>query len=172
MLKKQTDPKRPQLADTIQKIPSGHGTYALVYRCDTPFAAVAGKLGPVSFATGHWVYVGSAFGPGGLKARLNHHLIPSLRPHWHLDYVKHALTPLEIWLTTDSDKHEHAWASDLWHLKGASCPIAGFGASDCACRAHLIHLRRQPSFVGLKRRIGITIQGVLVRIPILSQHAG
>ena len=172
MPKKQTDHKGPQLADTIQKIPSDHGTYALIYRCDTPFEAVAGKLGPVSFTTGHWVYVGSAFGPGGLKARLNHHLTPSLRPHWHLDYVKHALTPLEIWLTTDRVKHEHAWASDLGHLKGASCPIAGFGASDCTCRTHLIHLRRQPGFAGWKRRIGSTIQGVVIRIPMIVQHAG
>lgn len=171
MPKKQTDHKEP-LADTIQKIPSGHGTYALIYRCDTPFEAVAGKLGTVSFTTGHWVYVGSAFGPGGLKTRLKHHLTPSLRPHWHLDYVKHALPPLEIWLSTDSVKHEHAWASDLWHLKGARCPIFKFGASDCSCRAHLIHLRRQPSFTGFKMRIGKTIQGDLIRIPIIIPNAG
>jgi len=172
MPKRQTDHKNPPLAPIIQKIPPALGTYALIYRCDTPFQAVAGKLGPVSFSSGHWIYVGSAFGPGGLKSRLNHHLTPSARPHWHLDYVKQALLPLEIWLTTDTVKQEHAWASDLWHLKGATCPIAGFGASDCACRAHLIHLRHLPRFAAFKKRIAKTVQGVVIRIPIIIQHTG
>lgn len=158
--------------DMTQRIPPDHGTYALIYRCDVPFQAVAGKLGPVSFAAGHWIYIGSAFGPGGLKSRLTHHLKPAVRPHWHLDYVKHALIPIEIWLTTDPLKQEHAWASDLWHLKGASCPIAGFGASDCTCRAHLIHLRRQPGFNGFSKRIRKTTQGDLMRIPIMVQRVG
>ena len=43
-----------------------HGTYALMFKCATPFQAVAGKFGPVFLSTGYWIYVGSAFGPGGL----------------------------------------------------------------------------------------------------------
>ena len=153
MIKKQTLNQKPLMADMIQRIPPDHGTYALIYRCDAPFQAKVGKLGPVSFSTGYWIYIGSAFGPGGLKSRLGHHLKPSPRPHWHLDYVKHALRPVEIWLTTNPTIQEHTWANDLSQLRGATCPITGFGASDCTCRAHLIHLHRRPGFTGFKKRM-------------------
>lgn len=134
-----------------------HGTYALVFQCATPFDAVAGKLGPIFLATGYWIYVGSAFGPGGLRSRLNHHLKPSRRPHWHLDYIKNALRPLEIWTTTDAAQREHDWAMGFSTQRGASRPIAGFGATDCACRSHLIHLPRRPSFSSFKKQIGTVI---------------
>lgn len=120
------------------------GTYALVFLCETPFDAVIGKIGSIHITSGYWVYVGSAFGPGGLRARLSHHLRPSPRPHWHLDYIKGALHPLEIWTTDDDVKRECNWAGGFSALKGATLPIAGFGASDCSCRSHLIHLPRRP----------------------------
>jgi Uri superfamily endonuclease len=82
-----------------------------------------------------------------------HHLKPSTRPHWHLDYIKNALDPVEIWTTTDGRKREHDWAGMLMRLKGASLPIIGFGATDCACRSHLIHLPQRPGFTVFKRRV-------------------
>jgi Uri superfamily endonuclease len=165
VLNKQIEDRDQVLANTIQTIPLSPGTYALVYRCDAPFQAVAGKLGPVCLSPGHWIYIGSAFGAGGLKSRLRHHLKPSPRPHWHLDYIKHGLKPVEIWLTTDGVKQEHAWATVMSGLKGATCPIAGFGASDCTCRSHLIHLRRRPGFTGFNKRIRKTFTHGLMRIP-------
>jgi Uri superfamily endonuclease len=117
-----------------------------MFRCETPFQTVTGRLGSICIAPGYWVYVGSAFGPGGLRARLTHHLSPSVRPHWHLDYIKTALHPVEIWATTNAVKREHEWAGVFSTLKGATRPIAGFGASDCSCRSHLIHLPQIPDF--------------------------
>ena len=162
MVTKKTSPKRTRITAAIREIPPDPGTYALVYRCDAPFWTGVGKLGQVFLCAGHWIYIGSAFGPGGLKSRLGHHLKPSAHPHWHLDYVKHALEPVEIWFTTAIDKREHIWAKDLSHLRGAGCPIDGFGASDCACRAHLIHLRRRPGFTAFKRRTGDRLTRILL----------
>ena len=160
-----------RVADMIQRIPRARGTYALIYQCDAPFQTVVGRLGPVCLSTGYWIYVGSAFGPGGLKSRLGHHLKPSHRPHWHLDYVKHFLKPVEIWLSTDTIKQEHVWAIDLSCLIGATCPIAGFGASDCSCLSHMIHLRRKPGFSGFQKRIRQTTKGRLMRLPVrMSAH--
>ena len=88
-----------------------HGTYALVFRSSAPFQAVAGRLGTVFLSSGYWIYVGSAFGAGGLRSRLSHHLKPSHRPHWHLDPIKSALVPVEIWTTTDPVGREHDWAT-------------------------------------------------------------
>jgi Uri superfamily endonuclease len=110
-----------------------------------------GNLGIVEGSRGYWIYVGSAFGPGGLASRLTHHLKFSPRPHWHLDYLKTALRPVEIWTTTDPVKRECAWARRFSLMKGSACPIAGFGASDCACHSHLIHRARKPGFVTFRR---------------------
>lgn len=63
------------------------GTYALIFHCAAPFCVRIGKLGLVEGPKGYWIYVGNAFGPGGLASRLTHHLKPSHRPHWHLDYL-------------------------------------------------------------------------------------
>ena len=131
---------------------TSNGTYALIFSCSAPFQAVAGKLGPVFISSGYWIYVGSAFGPGGLCSRLSHHLKPSHRPHWHLDYIKSALRPIEIWTTTDPVKREHDWAALFSARNGASRPIAGFGATDCKCRSHLIHMTRPPSFCRFEKR--------------------
>ncbi len=135
------------------------GTYALVFACSAPFQAVVGKLGRVHVSAGHWIYLGSAFGPGGLRSRLLHHLKPSQRPHWHLDYIKASLQVVAVWTTTDAVKREHDWANILAALKCASRPIMGFGAADCSCLAHLIHMSRRPSFSGFVDRIHRTIPG-------------
>jgi Uri superfamily endonuclease len=136
--------------DALKPVP---GTYALIYHGPAAAALAAGALGTVQLPAGYWVYVGSAFGPGGLRARLGHHLAPSARPHWHIDYIKGSLDLLEIWSTTDVRKQEHAWAAMLRSYRGASFPVPGFGASDCSCRAHLIHLHRRPGFAGFRKRL-------------------
>lgn len=129
------------------------GTYALIFHCDAPFRVRVGKLGFVEGPRGYWIYVGSAFGPGGLASRLAHHLKPSQRPHWHLDYLKTAFRPVDIWTTTDPVKRECIWARCFSALKGSTCPIAGFGASDCTCLSHLIHRLRKPGFVNFRRNL-------------------
>lgn len=127
-------------------IARSRGTYALVFVCTQPFRTLVGRLGAVTVDAGYWVYVGSAFGPGGLSSRLRHHLTPSRRPHWHLDYIKNGLHALAAWTTTDRVKREHLWVAVLAEMQGASRPIAGFGAADCGCASHLIHMPRRPSW--------------------------
>ncbi|MCP3952032.1 MAG: GIY-YIG nuclease family protein, partial [Desulfobacterales bacterium] len=64
------------------------GTYALVMRLARPRTIPVGRLGPVIFKPGHYVYTGSALGPGGLAARIGRHLKPSKKFHWHIDYLR------------------------------------------------------------------------------------
>jgi Uri superfamily endonuclease len=49
------------------------GTYALVFTAKRKKRLIIGKLGTLTLQPGYYVYVGSAFGPGGLKARIGHH---------------------------------------------------------------------------------------------------
>jgi Uri superfamily endonuclease len=130
-----------------------HGTYALVMACSSDPKVAVGKLGSLRLQSGFYVYVGSAFGPGGLKARIAHHVKISERPHWHIDYLRPALDLSEIWFTHDSRHREHQWVEVLAGLRGATVPISGFGASDCRCNSHLLFFDSPPSGAGFCRRV-------------------
>lgn len=129
------------------------GSYALIFKCLESSDLKVGALGILRLEPGYYIYVGSAFGPGGVSARINHHRLISQRPHWHLDYLRPSLHFVEYWYTNDTPDREHQWASQLAALKGAREPFAGFGASDCDCPTHLIRFGFKPSFDGFRRRI-------------------
>ncbi len=126
----------------MRPIPTLPGTYALLLRLDNPVRLVVGKLGEADFLPGQYVYSGSAFGPGGLRARLNRHLSGTARLHWHIDFLRRAAPASEFCYTTltASKNLECLWSQALARLPGAWIPQVGFGASDCIsdCRAHLV----------------------------------
>ncbi len=123
------------------------GTYALVLLAESPFNVRVGKLGILNGRSGYYVYIGSAFGPGGLQARVKRHLKAASRPHWHIDYVRQILPIVEVWYTTDDNqKYEHQWASVMANMAGSSVLLPRFGASDCTCRTHLFYFDRAPSW--------------------------
>jgi Uri superfamily endonuclease len=134
---------------------SQNGTYALVLRVNQQERIEIGRLGLVSMPAGYYVYVGSAFGPGGLQARIAHHLRLAKKSHWHIDFLRKIGQIDDIWYTYDALKREHQWASTIGNLKGAEVPVPGFGASDCNCQAHLFYFCQAPcviKFEGLLRQ--------------------
>lgn len=124
------------------------GTYVVWLRLEKPAEIPVGRLGIFRFPKGNFAYVGSAFGPGGLPARVGRHLSGTGRPRWHIDYLRRRAVPLLAWTTSRPERLEHEWAAVLAKMKGAALPVHGFGCSDCKCPAHLIHFRKRP---GLKR---------------------
>lgn len=135
------------------------GTYALIFYCDRLQEIAAGRLGNLRMSPGYFVYVGSAFGPGGVKARIEHHQRFSKRPHGHLDYLRPVMQLVEIWFTYDSVRREHLWAAELATLRGSKKPFPGFGASDCNCKTHLFALGYKPSFMAFRRRMRTRAEG-------------
>ena len=105
---------------------------------------MVGKLGRLDFEGGWLLYVGSAFGPGGLRARLGRHLRSAKTLHWHIDHLLARLPVSEVWWTTDRAKREEAWAEALRTRPEARIPLRGFGAGDCGCEGHLIRLPDRP----------------------------
>ena len=114
------------------------GSYLLWYYLPRATLLNVGRLGRQSFVRGWYGYCGSAMGPGGLRARLRHHLSPPSRHHWHIDYFKSSACLREIWLC-EGDNREHDLSFKLTEL-GAQVPVAGFGSSDCRCISHLVRL--------------------------------
>jgi Uri superfamily endonuclease len=122
------------------------GTYALILFCPRHKLIQIGRLGILELRRGFYVYVGSALGPGGVRARIAHHRKLSARPHWHIDYLRPHTRLDRVWYSQDPVRHEHQWARLVRALGGASVPLARFGASDCRCASHLFFFTRRPSF--------------------------
>jgi Uri superfamily endonuclease len=115
------------------------GTYVLVITAFEKSKQKIGSLGILTINPGYYFYTGSAFGPGGLRARLSHHLIPATKPHWHIDYLRQVAEPTAIGYTCSPENLEHKLAMYLYHLPGLTIPLPRFGASDCHCTSHLFY---------------------------------
>lgn len=135
--------KRPgtgqvQAVDQLSRVlPPSAGTYALWFRLGQPLTLEVGRLGRASLGPGAAVYVGSAHGPGGLRARVGHHVHPGKKLHWHIDALTACVPVYAVWYTRSPHRLECRWAALLQAVPGVTIPIPGFGASDCACPAHL-----------------------------------
>lgn len=115
------------------------GTYALGLYLDVRQQCRIGALGEHENQPGNYVYVGSAWGPGGLAARVNRHLNGNGKIRWHIDYLRQYARPTAIWLAPD-EHLECTWAQGLQKNPFSTLPIAGFGASDCRCTSHLFYI--------------------------------
>jgi Uri superfamily endonuclease len=132
----------------MDKLPVQPGTYTLILELTVKHIVDVGKLGRFEFHPGIYIYLGSAYGPGGLRARLRRHLRGGCRPHWHIDYLRMVGEVLGYgYLIATEDNSsvtptECQWSQVLTALPGVSIPSAKFGASDCksGCRAHLIRV--------------------------------
>jgi Uri superfamily endonuclease len=100
---------------------------------------------------GFYVYVGSALGTGGVRARLARHMRHAERPHWHIDYLRRHTTLEEIWFCCDRKSREHVLARRIAGMPKVLVPMLGFGSSDCDCESHLFFFEKRPAkkrFVG------------------------
>lgn len=135
------------------------GTYLLLLQSEQLCETRVGALGTVRLYAGRYVYIGSAFGPGGLPARLRRHLGPAPSSlHWHIDYLRRCLKVEHVLLSTDDDRHECAWVEELRSNPWASLPCAGAGASDCACPAHFLRIDTPDAPSEIRGLLGGTIQ--------------
>jgi Uri superfamily endonuclease len=153
---------------TFFEIPATSGTYALLLACPRSRKLRIGRLGERWIPLGWYIYVGSAFGPGGLKSRCLRHLRALRRLHWHIDYLRPAASLQDIWFTLDHVPREHLWAEIIAGLPGADIPIPRFGASDCRCRSHLFHFASTPVLAIFRRR---TLQQVPASASIMAFSA-
>ena len=127
-------------------LPSGPGTYILVLKLHWECVIDVGALGEITFPPGFWLYCGSAIGAGGLAARIAHHARFAERPRWHVDYLRFAGTPVEVWYIESEEKYEHEWAAILAGIEGVEEDAPGFGSADCGCASHLFHTDREDIF--------------------------
>lgn len=117
--------------------------YALYIHLQCSEVLTIGSLGSHWFQVGNYLYIGSARGPGGIRARVNRHLRPEEEKHhhWHIDTLLYKGRILEVWWRIGSPSSECEWAESMAEIGDRSPPR--FGASDCRCPGHLIYLGDQ-----------------------------
>jgi Uri superfamily endonuclease len=137
------------------------GNYLLYIRIWQPTVLSPGRLGIFEFEAGDYLYVGSAHGSGGLRARLRRHqaLAGTSVRHWHIDYLLAIGKPLGSWWTTADGGGECAWAELLGEY-GPREP-RGFGSSDCRCAGHLIFMSDDRALDMAVRRLKMNLGGDL-----------
>lgn len=136
-------------------LPASAGTYALhLYLSDTQDIAHA-HFGSITLTRGWYVYFGSAFGPGGIRARVSRHLRQNSKLHWHIDWLLPHAHIRGIWHNTSPIHYECAWCHIIARMSFASIPVVGFGSSDCkdSCKSHLVAIGQSPHALAITRAL-------------------
>lgn len=139
------------LADQPPREP---GSYLLMLMLPGTAEIRVGRLGRIRFGPGWYAYAGSAMGPGGLAARLRHHLGPVQKQHWHIDYLRAEAKVMEIWMAVGPPSREHDWAAALAKSPRAGKCVRGFGCSDCRCPSHLLFFDHRPDEDLIRKKLG------------------
>jgi len=130
----------------ISSLKSEPGTYALILRNSSNASLPVGRWRKIGLEPGYYLYIGSAFGPGRVRARLSRHFRDTKVRHWHIDYLREYASPLGVWISYDPDRLEHHWAQSLYNQTELSA-VKGFGCSDCDCYSHLFHSSIEPDLI-------------------------
>lgn len=127
-----------------------------------------GKLGKIAFAGGWYLYVGSAFGSGGVRARVRRHAHGSGKLHWHIDYLLRKTGVDEVWYAAEKQKTEEQWVQAIRNTGEGYNPLTGFGSGDCGCSGHLFHFNEKPDIEDFQN----WLKNAVTEMPELKQVQG
>lgn len=144
---------------SMQSLP---GTYALILENRKSATVVIGRWGELVIEPGYYIYIGSAFGPGGVRARVARHCRRDKSKRWHIDYLREFAEPVVVWFTHEPQHLEHCWAQAMADVPGAD-PVSGFGCSDCRCNSHLFFTAAVPELDGFNRPVSDNIEAWVCR---------
>lgn len=124
--------------DVADNLPRRPGAYALLIQLDRQLMLDIPAFRGKSLKPGHYAYCGSAWGPGGIRARVSRHLRTDKPMRWHVDRLTAAGRVLQAGLLCSG--RECDLVANL-RSRGGTVAHPGFGSSDCTiCEAHLLRL--------------------------------
>jgi Uri superfamily endonuclease len=135
-LKRGTCPSASPIRSTINPCPRRPRGSILLLACSSTRTIGIGRLGTIRLRPGHYVYVVSAVGPGGLQARIGHHRRKAARPHWHIDYLRRYAS-LQSSVYASGVRCEHEWAAKVAAIPGAAMVLRGPAVPICDGETHL-----------------------------------
>jgi Uri superfamily endonuclease len=146
----------------------GKGTYILILQLKRNRRIKIGRRkgsAPILFRAGFYTYVGSAFGPGGLRSRIKRHLRKDKKCVWHIDFLRELAEPVEVWICCGERKTEREWADALIRMEGSQ-PVEGFGnTDDRRSRTHLCYFGERMSLEDFRNRIENLLSPQLMQFP-------
>ena len=111
-----------------------NGSYILLIHLDEDKNIQIGRLGELFFKKGYYAYVGSAM--NGIEQRVQRHLRPSKKTHWHIDYLLRYAEIKNVFYKENPEREECMTAEKLnQKLRN----IQKFGCTDCKCNSHLFY---------------------------------
>ena len=112
------------------------GAYLLAIDLAREMTLDISTLSPLMLPAGRYIYCGSAYGPGGIKARVARHLRQDKSLRWHVDRLTLGGRVSQVAALIGGS--ECTLMAGLCALPGVSVPVLNFGSSDCrTCPAHL-----------------------------------
>lgn len=121
-----------------EALPDTAGAYVLLIDLNRPVRLPSPRFDH-TLPSGLYCYLGSARGPGGIRARCARHLRREKAVRWHVDWLTKVAS--RILVSPHTTLTECELAERLTGLDGVSIPVVGFGSSDCSrCPAHLVRV--------------------------------
>jgi Uri superfamily endonuclease len=121
----------------IAEAPASHGAYIVCLRLQVDVEIRIPRLSPSRLASGWYFYVGSAWGSGGIRARLKRHFKRSKSVHWHIDRL--TVNADQVAALALVDCCECDLVGKLLRSCHFRVAMFGFGSSDCRqCESHLL----------------------------------
>lgn len=121
----------------LEGMSAAAGAYVLMIETASPLPVRLPQKDVSVLAPSTYLYVGSANGPGGIKARLRRHFRPNKKIHWHVDQLTTCSASVEALAVIGGN--ECALGEILLASKRYQVALQGFGSSDCrTCSSHLL----------------------------------
>ncbi len=118
------------------QLPTAGGAYLLALMLPHPIRVNLSRAGCALLSSGPHVYVGSAWGPGGIRARVHRHLRKTKSQHWQIDQLTMATEHIAAVIVPGGS--ECALGRLLLRSNYFKIAARGFGNADCrACESHL-----------------------------------
>lgn len=123
--------------DKADSLPADKGAYVLVLDLQKPADLRIKASELPSLPVGIYAYLGSARGPGGLRARLRRHFSSDKKIHWHVDHL--TLRAHEMWALPVVGGDECKLVETLLKSPAFQVAVPRFGSTDCRrCESHLL----------------------------------
>ena len=125
--------------DDPRFLPAAGGAYALVIATHRAVTITLAGREPAELPEARYLYGGSAYGPGGIRARVGRHLKGAKSIRWHVDRLSNAFGVAAVIALPGG--RECALLEEVRGWEGVTVPAPGFGSTDCGtCAAHLVML--------------------------------
>jgi Uri superfamily endonuclease len=152
----------------VGKLTSEKGSYILFFSNRYNAKIKIGSLGELLFENGFYMYIGSAFGPGGLTKRIQRHLNPNKKIFWHIDYLSRnkqfkLINIIEIPFSIKEECLIVNFLLENIFLKNEIKSVKNFGSSDCKCKSHLLFYSGKDIEVAIKH-IQSKLEGNKIKI--------